>query len=107
MAFRWRSYRRRKAVWSPFPAFSSNSSSVILSGNQALNPVGLAPTFITVKQLKDTLFRQLFAPTAFRGLSNTTARPDYTTLTFPRGRQIFPARRPENRTLGCNKGTNG
>src|SRR6185369_7794592 len=43
---RYRSYNSRKAAWSPSPAFSSKSSSVILSGNQALDPAGLAPACV-------------------------------------------------------------
>jgi hypothetical protein len=37
---RCRSYNSRKAAWSPSPAFLSKTSSVVLSGNQALDPAG-------------------------------------------------------------------
>src|SRR5262249_28935017 len=42
IGFLCRSYNSRKAAWSPSPAFLSKSSSVVVSGNRALDPAGIA-----------------------------------------------------------------
>jgi hypothetical protein len=65
IAARCRSYSLMKAAGSPAPAFSSKSSSVVLSGNRHSILQESLPTSITDKRLKDTPFPQssgLFRP---------------------------------------------
>ena len=77
---------------------------MILSGKQALDPVGLAPTNITAKQLKDTAFPLNFFLLPARGLLNTAPRLGlYYRLVFIRQADCRQPPRPRIKRLDAGK----